>query len=114
VFIRSKVKKGGALAYDTFWRSAAGGRPGKSINVELPEKVAEELSRRVDTGWFRDEGEAVRVALVKFLSHRAAVLPDRFQHDDIEWALRERQKAQRRSASGAIPAACCSAPPQSP
>ena len=36
----------------------------KSISVDLPEKIAEELSRLVETGWFRDEGEAVRVALV--------------------------------------------------
>jgi len=67
----------------------------KSINVDLPEKIAEELSRLVETGWFRDEAEAVRVALVEFLGHRAAELQERFQHDDIEWALRERQKAQR-------------------
>ena len=67
----------------------------KSINVDLPEKVAEELSRLVETGWFRDEGEAVRAALAEFLSHRATELQERFQHDDIEWALREGQKAQR-------------------
>ena len=67
----------------------------KSINVDLPEKIAEELSRLVETGWFRDEAEAVRVALVEFLSHRAAELQERFQYDDIEWALRERLKAQR-------------------
>ncbi len=67
----------------------------KSINVDLPEKIAEELSRLVETGWFRDEAEAVRVALVEFLGHRAAELQERFQYDDIEWALRERQKAQR-------------------
>jgi Arc/MetJ-type ribon-helix-helix transcriptional regulator len=65
----------------------------KSMNVELPEKIAEELSRLVERGWFRDEAEVVRVALVEFLGHRAAELQERFQHDDIEWALRERQKA---------------------
>ena len=67
----------------------------KSINVDLPEKIAEELSRLVETGWFRDEAEAVRVALVEFLGHRTAELQERFQYDDIEWALRERPKAQR-------------------
>ena len=67
----------------------------KSINVDLPEKIAEELSRLVERGWFRDEGEAVRVALVEFLGHRAAELQERFQHEDIEWALRERHNAQR-------------------
>jgi Arc/MetJ-type ribon-helix-helix transcriptional regulator len=76
----------------------------KSINVDLPEKIADELTRLVKTGWFHDEGEAVRVALVEFLGHRAAELQERFQHEDIEWALREKQNAPRRSASYAIPA----------
>ena len=67
----------------------------KSINVDLPEKIAEELARLVETGWFRDEAEAVRVALVEFLGHRAAELQERFQRDDIEWALRQKQNAQQ-------------------
>lgn len=67
----------------------------KTINVDLPEKIAAELTRLVETGWFHDEGEAVRAALVEFLGHRAAELQERFQHDDIEWALRESQKAQQ-------------------
>jgi Arc/MetJ-type ribon-helix-helix transcriptional regulator len=67
----------------------------KSINVDLPEKMAEELSRLVETGWFQDEAEAVRVALVEFLGHRTAELQERFQREDIEWALREKPNAQR-------------------
>ena len=67
----------------------------KSINVDLPEKMAEELSRLVETGWFHDEAEAVRVALVEFLGHRTAELQERFQREDIEWALREKPNAQR-------------------
>ena len=67
----------------------------KTINVDSPEKIAEELSRFVETGWFRDESEAVRAALVEFLGHRAAELQERFQRDDIEWALRKNQKAQQ-------------------
>lgn len=66
----------------------------KSIQVDLPEKVAAELSRLVETGWFHNEGEAVRAALVEFLGHRTAELQERFQHEDIEWALREKQNAQ--------------------
>ena len=67
----------------------------KTISVDLPEKVAGELSRLVETGWFRDESEAVRAALVEFLGHCAAELQERFQRDDIEGALRESQKAQQ-------------------
>ena len=65
----------------------------KSISADLPEKIAEELSRLVETGWLRDEGEAVRIALVEFLGHRAAEIQERFQHGDIEWALRKTHKA---------------------
>jgi Arc/MetJ-type ribon-helix-helix transcriptional regulator len=67
----------------------------KSINVDLPDKIAEELSRLVETGWFHDEAEAVRAALLEFLGHRAAELQERFQQEDIEWALRVKQNAQR-------------------
>jgi Arc/MetJ-type ribon-helix-helix transcriptional regulator len=67
----------------------------KSINVDLPDKIAEELSRLVEMGWFHDEAEAVRLALLEFLGHRAAELQERFQREDIEWALREKQNAQR-------------------
>lgn len=67
----------------------------KTINVELPEKIADELARLVKTGWFHDEGEAVRAAVVDFLSHRGMELQERFQREDIDWALREKQNTQR-------------------
>ncbi len=67
----------------------------KSINVDLPEKIAEELSRLVEGGWFHDEAEAVRAALVEFLSHHAAELQERFQREDIAWALRQQQNARQ-------------------
>lgn len=67
----------------------------KAINVELPEKIAEELSRLVEIGWFHDEAEAVRAALVEFIGHRAAERQERFQLEDIEWALREKQNVRR-------------------
>ena len=35
----------------------------KPITIELPDKLAEELASMVEAGWFRDEGEAVRLAL---------------------------------------------------
>ena len=35
----------------------------ETLHVELPEKLAEELCRLVDGGWFQNEGEAVRLAV---------------------------------------------------
>jgi Arc/MetJ-type ribon-helix-helix transcriptional regulator len=66
----------------------------KSMNIDLPDKVAEGLARLVEAGWFHDEAEAIRVALLEFLSHRSAELQERFQREDIEWALRENRNAQ--------------------
>ena len=67
----------------------------KSLNVELPDKVAEELSRLVKSGWFESEAEAVRMALLEFLSNRRAVLEEKFQREDIEWALQQKDPTGR-------------------
>jgi Arc/MetJ-type ribon-helix-helix transcriptional regulator len=67
----------------------------KSMNLDLPDRVAEELSRLVQTGWFRDEAEAVRVALLEFLDHRRARLQERFQREDIEWARQQKEPAEQ-------------------
>ena len=67
----------------------------KSMNLDLPDRVAEELSRLVQAGWFRDEAEAVRVALLEFLDHRRAGLQERFQREDIEWARQQKEPAEQ-------------------
>ena len=59
----------------------------EALRVELPEKMAEELRRLVAAGWFESEGEAVRLAVVEFIRRHQASLIDRFQREDIEWAL---------------------------
>ncbi len=65
----------------------------KSITVELPDKLAQELAAMVDSGWFRDEGEAVRLALLEFLRRHRLELTERFQLEDIDWALRQKESA---------------------
>lgn len=67
----------------------------KSLNVDLPDKVAEELSRLVQSGWFRSEAEAVRMALLEFLSNQRARLEEKFQREDIDWALQQKGPAGR-------------------
>ena len=59
----------------------------EKLNVELPEKLAEELRRLVDAGWFQNEGEAVRLAVAEFIRRHQAALTERFQREDINWAL---------------------------
>jgi Arc/MetJ-type ribon-helix-helix transcriptional regulator len=60
----------------------------KVIQVELPEKLAQELEAFVKEGWFRDEGEAIRYALTQFLNRYRLQLTEHFQREDIAWALK--------------------------
>jgi Arc/MetJ-type ribon-helix-helix transcriptional regulator len=66
----------------------------KSVQVELPEKIADELEQLVKAGWFRSEEEAVRLALVEFLRRHRFELLERFQREDIEWALKQKGATQ--------------------
>jgi len=62
----------------------------KSVQVELPDKLADELDLLVKAGWFRSEGEAVRLALVEFVRRHRFELLERFQREDIAWALQQK------------------------
>ena len=64
------------------------------LQVELPEKLAEELRRLVDAGWFQNEGEAVRLAVTEFIRRHQAALTERFQREDINWALAHHKDIQ--------------------
>lgn len=62
----------------------------KSIQVDLPDRVADEIDALIRDGWFSAESEVVRLALIEFLrSHRYA-LEELYQREDIAWAPRQR------------------------
>lgn len=61
----------------------------KSLKVELPDQLADDIARMVREGWFDSEHELVRVALAEFLRTRQAELQERFQREDIAWAVAE-------------------------
>ena len=65
----------------------------KSLTVELPDKLAEELGAVVKAGWYSDEGEAVRLALREFLRRQRRELEEQFQREDIAWALKAKEAA---------------------
>jgi Arc/MetJ-type ribon-helix-helix transcriptional regulator len=65
----------------------------KSIQIELPEKLAQELDTLVQQGWFRSEEEVIRFALLEFLRRYRLELLKQFQRDDIAWALRQKDAA---------------------
>lgn len=64
---------------------------GKVVQVELPEKVAEELEALVAGGWFATKEEIVRLALAEFIGRHRFALLERFQREDIAWALQQKQ-----------------------
>jgi Arc/MetJ-type ribon-helix-helix transcriptional regulator len=65
----------------------------KSIKVELPDKLARELNAMVKAGWFSDEAEAMRSAVREFVRRNRLELLERFQREDIAWALKQKGKA---------------------
>lgn len=59
----------------------------KTISVELPDRAAEEIDQLVRAGWFASESEAVRAAVLDFVRRNRVELLERFQREDIAWAL---------------------------
>ena len=62
----------------------------KTLQVELPDRMAREVDQAVEAGVFENAAEVVRVALREFISRRRYELMERQQLDDIAWALREK------------------------
>ena len=65
----------------------------KSIQIELPDKLAETLNTMVQQGWFHSEEEVVRLALLEFLRRHRLEMVEQFQREDITWALRQKDHA---------------------
>ena len=59
----------------------------KTINVEVPEKLAVEIEKYIKGGWFNSEAELAREALREFVRHHHLTLMEKFMEEDIEWAL---------------------------
>ncbi len=62
----------------------------RSLQVELPDKLAGEVAALVQAGWFRSEDELVRLALVEFVQRHRFELLEQFQREDIAWALQQK------------------------
>ena len=62
----------------------------KSLQVELPDRLAAELQALVQGGWFQSEGEVVRAALTEFLRRHRLELLEKQQREDIAWALEQK------------------------
>lgn len=63
----------------------------KTITIQLPERVTNEIDSLVENGWFTDEQEIVRLALWEFVRRHHFALTEQFQRADIAWALQQRR-----------------------
>jgi Arc/MetJ-type ribon-helix-helix transcriptional regulator len=59
----------------------------------VPDSVAAKLKELVDGGWFASEDETTRLALADFLRRHRFELEERFQRDDVRWALEQKATA---------------------
>ncbi len=62
----------------------------RTMQVALPDKLADQIDSMVETGWFRDSDQLVQLALIEFLRHNRQELAERFQMEDVEWALKQK------------------------
>lgn len=60
----------------------------KTLQTELPDKLYEQLTILVKTGWFNDEKSVITEALRRFLETHKPDLLEKYIGDDVEWGLR--------------------------
>ena len=59
----------------------------KTLKIDVPEQLAEEVEALVRAGWFASEAEIARLALAEFVHGHRFELQEQYQRDDIRWAL---------------------------
>jgi Arc/MetJ-type ribon-helix-helix transcriptional regulator len=62
----------------------------KTLQVELPDQMAHEITDAVDAGKFENAADVVRAALREFISRRRFELMEQQQLKDIAWALNDK------------------------
>ena len=59
----------------------------KTLEIQLPDQLAQKMAAFIEAGWFASEAELARLALSEFLRHHSFRLQEQFQREDIQWAL---------------------------
>jgi len=59
----------------------------KTLEIQLPDQLAEKIAALIEAGWFTSEEELTRLALSEFLRHHGFQLQEQLQREDIQWAL---------------------------
>jgi Arc/MetJ-type ribon-helix-helix transcriptional regulator len=61
----------------------------KTITLECPDRLHEQLSNLVTAGWFKSPEEAVMEALRRYLSLHSVELQEKQIMADVQWAMNE-------------------------
>ena len=61
----------------------------KVLQIVVSDQSAKEMEALVEAGWFANDTEIVRLALAEFIRHYRFELLERFQREDIAWALQQ-------------------------
>jgi len=59
----------------------------KTLEIHLPDQLAQKITALIEAGWFASEEEIGRLALSEFLRHHGFQLQEQLQREDIQWAL---------------------------
>lgn len=63
----------------------------RSLQLALPERLMTEVDEVVHEGWFRNNNELVRAAVIEFMRRHRFALTEQFQREDIVWALKQKR-----------------------
>jgi Arc/MetJ-type ribon-helix-helix transcriptional regulator len=64
----------------------------KTLELEVPDRLAQEIEDLVRSGWFVDENEIARQALTNFVRNHRLHLQEDFQREDIRWAMQLKEE----------------------
>lgn len=57
------------------------------LEIEVPDTLDAKLSELIEEGWFTSKEELTRLALAEFVQRHRFELQEKFQREDIAWAL---------------------------
>ena len=65
----------------------------KTLRVDIPDHLANELDKLVQAGRFLDQADLARQALRELVQRQQLELTEHFQREDIDWALRLKEQS---------------------
>ncbi len=60
----------------------------KTLTIECPDRLHEQLAKLVEAGWFKSPEEGVLEALRRYLSGHSVELQEKQIMEDVKWALK--------------------------